>query len=67
MAVEHVFSQGRQLLSFTHNQLHASSVCAFLCMGSWGHNDLIPFEDILAGMHSSSKRKRELSDVEIVE
>jgi hypothetical protein len=67
MAVECVFSQGRQLLSFTRNQLHASSVCAFLCMGSWGRNDLIFFEDVLASMKSSSKRKRELSDIEVVE
>jgi hypothetical protein len=36
-------------------------------MGSWGCNDLIFFEDILAGVRSSSKRKRDLSDIEIIE
>jgi len=36
-------------------------------MGSWGRNDLIFFEDVLAGVKSNSKRKRELSDVEVIE
>jgi hypothetical protein len=36
-------------------------------MGSWGRNDFIFFEDVLAGVKSSSKRKRELSDIEVVE
>ena len=62
--VEHVFSQGHQLLSFICNWLHASSVCASLCMGSWGRNDLILFEDVLTGVRDGSKRKRELSDIE---
>ena len=71
-AVERVFSQGRQLLSFTRNRLHPSSIRAFLCLGSWGHNDLILFEDVLAAVKGNSKRKRELSDsdddiVEVVE
>ena len=64
-AVEHVFSQGRQLLSFTWNCLHASSICAFLCLGSWGRNDLIFFEDVLAAVKAGSKRKREVSDLDV--
>jgi len=66
-AVERVFSQGRQLLSFTRNRLSASSIRAFLCLGSWGRNDLILFEDVLAAVKGNSKRKRELSDIEIME
>ena len=68
-AVERVFSQGRQLLSFTHNHLHPSAICAFLCLGSWGRNDLICFEDVLAAVKGNSKRKCEVSDldVEVVE
>ena len=66
-AIEHVFSQGHQLLSFTCNWLCALSVCAFLCMGSWGRNDLIFFEDVLASVRSNFKRKRDSSDIEIVE
>ena len=68
-AVERVFSQGRQLLSFTRNHLRPSTIRAFLCLGSWGRNDLIFFEDVLAAVKGNSKRKRELSDsdVEVVE
>ena len=71
-AVERVFSQGRQLLSFTHNRLHPSSIRAFLCLGSWGRNDLILFEDVLAAVKANSKRKCKVSDsdddiIEVVE
>jgi hAT family C-terminal dimerisation region len=59
-AVERVFSQGRQLLSFTRSRLRASSIRAFLCLGSWGRNDLLFMEDILAAVRSN-KRKREES------
>ena len=67
MAVKRVFSQGRQLLSFTCNQLLASSIHAFLCLGSWGRNDLILLEDVLAAVKGSSKRRRESSDIKIME
>ena len=71
-ADERVFSECRQLLSFTRNRLHPSSLRAFLCLGSWGRNDLILFEDVLAAVKGNSKRKHELSDsdddiVEVVE
>jgi hypothetical protein len=66
-AVERVFSQGRQLLSFTRNRLHVSSIRTFLCLGSWGRDDLVFMEDILAAVRSNSKRKRESSEVEEVE
>jgi len=67
-AVERVFSQGRQLLSFTRNRLSASSIRAFLCLGSWGRNDLVFREDLLAAVRENSKRKRDdESDVEVVE
>jgi hypothetical protein len=68
-AVERVFSQGRQLLSFTRNRLNASSICAYLCLGSWGSHDLIFFEDIMSAVRGNSKRKWEDSDsdVEVVE
>jgi hypothetical protein len=36
-------------------------------MGSWGHNNLIYFEDVLAGVKSSFKRKRESLGSEVVE
>jgi len=65
-AVEHVFSQGCHLLSFTCNQLSASSIHAFLCLGSLGQNDLIFFEDVLASVKANSKWKWELSEEEVV-
>jgi hypothetical protein len=68
-AVERVFSQGRQLLSFTRNRLNASSIRAYLCLGSWGSHDLIFFEDIMSAVRGNSKRKWEDSDsdIEVVE
>jgi hypothetical protein len=36
-------------------------------MGSWGHSDLILIDNMLAGVKYSSKKKRELSDVELIE
>ena len=64
-AVECAFSQGHQLLSFTWNRLRASSIRAFLCLGLWGRNDLIFFEDVLAAVKAGSKRKREASDLDV--
>jgi hypothetical protein len=49
-AVERVFSQGRQLLSFTRNRLSASSIRAFLCLGSWGRSNLVLFEDVVSAV-----------------
>jgi len=67
-AVKRVFSQGRQLLSFTRNRLSPSSIRAFLCLGSWGRHDLVVFEDVLSAVNGNSKRKWEESDLdEVVE
>ena len=67
--VEHAFSQGCQLLSFTRNRLSASTIHSFLCLGAWGRQDLVFFEDVLAAVRGNSKRKREEShsDIEIIE
>jgi hypothetical protein len=68
-AVKRVFSRGCQLLSFTRNRLSASSIRAYLCLGSWGSHDLILFEDIMSAVRGNSKRKWEDSDsdVEVIE
>jgi hAT family C-terminal dimerisation region len=55
--VERVFSQGRHLLHFTQNSLSPSLFRACLCLGSWGRQDMVVFEDILHVV-KSSKRKR---------
>ncbi|EPQ50068.1 hypothetical protein GLOTRDRAFT_21677, partial [Gloeophyllum trabeum ATCC 11539] len=47
-AVEHIFSQGRQLLHFTRNCLGPGFFRAILCLGSWGHRDLLLMEDLTA-------------------
>lgn len=62
-AVERVFSQGRHLLHFTRNRLSPLSICAHLCLGSWGWHDLLLMEDLLSAV-KSRKRKRQLSEVE---
>ena len=64
-AIKCVFSQGCQLLLFTHNCLFASLIHVFLCLGSWGHNDLIMFEDVVSAVKANSKRKREEFDLDI--
>ena len=66
-AVERVFSQGRQLLSFTRNRLAAQSIRSFLCLGSWGRHDLIIYDDVVAAVNGNSKRKKKMeTDVEII-
>ena len=52
-AVEHLFSQGQQLLHFTQNRMSPSMICAFLCLGDWGKRDLIDMPEIVAVIHIS--------------
>jgi hypothetical protein len=52
---------------FTRNRLRASSIRAFLCLGSWGRHDLIFLEDVLTAVKANSKRKREVFEVDGVE
>jgi hypothetical protein len=47
MAVEHVFSQGQQLLHFTQNRLSPSSIRAIMCFGAWSCKDLVDMLDIV--------------------
>ena len=37
----------------------------FLCLGSWGHNDLIMFEDVVSAVKANSKWKQEEFDLDI--
>ena len=63
-AVECVFSQGQQLLHFTHNQLSGVSIQAVLCFGDWGQKDLIDSGDVFKAIrYSNQKCKRKLSEV----
>ncbi|KAH9072202.1 hypothetical protein EDB83DRAFT_2189212, partial [Lactarius deliciosus] len=63
-AVEHVFSQGQQVLHFTHNRLTPGSICATMCFGDWSCKDLVYMPDIVEAMHAKGKRKHELIDVD---
>ncbi|KIK00852.1 hypothetical protein K443DRAFT_68066, partial [Laccaria amethystina LaAM-08-1] len=45
-AVEHVFSQGCQLLHFTCNHLSGASIQSLLCFGDWSQKDLIATSDV---------------------
>jgi hypothetical protein len=62
-AVEHVYSQGCQLLHFTHNCLSGVSIRALLCFGDWSQKDLIATSDIVEAIrYSNRKRKHALSE-----
>ena len=57
MAVERVFSQGRQLLHFTRNRMNSSTLRAHLCLGSWSRLDLIQTSDLIKAMPLGTKRR----------
>jgi hypothetical protein len=66
-AVEHVFSQGQQLLHFTHNQLSPSTICANLCLGSWARHGLMSISDLIKVTKVRSNKRKLESDSENVE
>ncbi|KAF8222390.1 hypothetical protein L208DRAFT_1157979, partial [Tricholoma matsutake] len=45
-AVKQLFSQGCQLLHFTHSHLSPSMICAFLCFWDWSQKDLVDMPDL---------------------
>ncbi|KAF8519395.1 hypothetical protein BU17DRAFT_47713, partial [Hysterangium stoloniferum] len=65
VANQHVYPSCIALLSFIHSQLHILSICAFLCLSSWDHDDLVFIEDILVAVISNLKRKRESFEVKV--
>jgi hypothetical protein len=46
--VEHMFSQGRLLLSHVRSHLSIHSTCVLLCLGKWSTLDLIKDSDLRA-------------------
>jgi hypothetical protein len=46
--IEHVFSQGRIVLSHIRNHLSAQSTCALLCLGNWSLLGYVKDKDITA-------------------
>ncbi|GBE82247.1 hypothetical protein SCP_0406310 [Sparassis crispa] len=61
-AVERVFSQGRQLLHFTHNRLAPLTIRASLCLGSWARSDLLRMEDLIAAVTPKKCKRVELDE-----
>ncbi|KAG6807823.1 hypothetical protein H0H92_006319 [Tricholoma furcatifolium] len=46
-AVEHVFSQGQQLLYYTRNCLSPASIRALMCLGHWSQKDLVTSAEVV--------------------
>jgi hypothetical protein len=65
-AVERVFSQGRQLLSYTRNCLSPSTIRSILCFGNWSRKDLVYMPDLIKAVDTKRKtRAWDESSVEI--
>lgn len=47
MAVERLFSRGRQLISPQRNRLSGKSIRALLCLGEWSGMGLVLDKDIM--------------------
>ena len=57
-AIEHLFSQGQQLLHFTRNCLLPSMIHAFLCLGDWGKKDLVNMPELVGAIRASHLGKK---------
>jgi hypothetical protein len=65
--VERVFSQGRQLLSFTRNCLSPLSIRSIMCFGDWGRKDLVDMPDLIEAIGGKKSKKRALEDESSIE
>ena len=65
-SVERVFSQGRQLLSYTRNRMTGKTVRALLCFGDWCRKDIVSMVDIVEAVRDN-KGKRKWSSEEVIE
>ncbi|KAF7359902.1 putative AC9 transposase [Mycena venus] len=62
VAVERVFSHGRRLLEFTRNRMSGASFRRQLCLGSWGRNNLIRIQDLIAACTPKKRKHVELEE-----
>ena len=63
-----MFSQGRQLLSYTRNRLSVSSIRSILCFGDWSQKDLVHMPDLVEAVNANGKgKKRALGEDSSVE
>ena len=65
-AVERVFSQGCQLLSYTRNRMSPSTIRSILCFGNWSRKDLVYMPELVEAL-DSRKRKHALVEEPSVE
>ena len=61
-AVEHVFSQGQQLLYFTWNHLSPALIWSSLCFDDWSWKELVCILDIIGSISGKGKGKRALEE-----
>jgi hypothetical protein len=57
--VEHIFSQGWQLLHFTHSRHAPSSIHAYMCLRSWSRHDLLLAGDLLSALRAKKRSQVE--------
>jgi len=57
-AVERVFSHGRHILPFTRNRLSASTIRAYLCLGSWCSKNLVGIPQIVTVIKGIDKKRK---------
>jgi hypothetical protein len=57
-AVECIFSQGHQLLSYMQSCLSPSMIRSILCFGDWSHKDLVHMLDLVAAVEDKQRLKK---------
>ena len=60
-AVEHMFSQGQQLLHFTRNRLFTLALIrASLCFGDWSRTGMVHMSDIIKAILGKGKSNEDI-------
>jgi hypothetical protein len=57
-AVERVFSRGRHVLPFTRNRLSASTIRAYMCLGSWCSKGVVGIPEIVTVIKGIDKKRK---------
>jgi hypothetical protein len=65
--IEHNFSDGRRLLSFTRNWLSTPSIQRFMYLGSWCDKNLVSTKILMKALITSPKRPAVLEPEEDTE
>lgn len=54
--VEHLFSQGHHVISFSRNQLNEDTICALMCMGDWSQKNVIVPDDLVLTLREAAPK-----------